>query len=352
MNRVAFYAPMKSPNHPTPSGDRQIARLTLRAIAATGAAPFVASSLRTLDMAGDTDAQDRLYFEADREISRLVRQERNAKAWFTYHCYYKAPDLIGPAVAEQLHIPYLVSEPSYSPRRLNGPWARFAKTALLALEQADILLWTTPRDTSALREIVPEDRLTHLPAFTDIGPEPQRQPGPPGVLRLLTVAMMRPGDKLASYRALASALDHLDGAWKLTIVGDGSERAAVEALFEKFSTRVSFKGQISDRGELRAQMEAHDVFVWPGIGEGVGMVYLEAQAAGLPVMAENHPGPRAVIASDPLPAPQDPAAFVTAICNLAADPQAPQKARAYVVQNHSLKSASRDLETVFDRVWS
>ncbi|MGO6785324.1 glycosyltransferase family 1 protein, partial [Rhizobium ruizarguesonis] len=30
--RVAFYAPMKSPNHPVPSGDRLMARLLIRAL--------------------------------------------------------------------------------------------------------------------------------------------------------------------------------------------------------------------------------------------------------------------------------------------------------------------------------
>ena len=34
--RIAFYAPMKAPDHPTPSGDRHIARLTLQALARAG----------------------------------------------------------------------------------------------------------------------------------------------------------------------------------------------------------------------------------------------------------------------------------------------------------------------------
>ena len=32
-------------------------------------------------------------------------------------------------------------------------------------------------------------------------------------------------------------------------------------------------------------MRAADVFVWPGVREAIGIVYLEAQAAGLPVAA-------------------------------------------------------------------
>ena len=34
--QVAFYAPLKSPNHPIPSGDRLIARLMMRALDLAG----------------------------------------------------------------------------------------------------------------------------------------------------------------------------------------------------------------------------------------------------------------------------------------------------------------------------
>ena len=49
--RLAFYAPMKPPDHPVPSGDRQIARLTLTALERAGFAPRLVSRLRVLDVA-------------------------------------------------------------------------------------------------------------------------------------------------------------------------------------------------------------------------------------------------------------------------------------------------------------
>ena len=36
--RMAFYAPLKAPDHPTPSGDRRMARLLIQALEAAGAA--------------------------------------------------------------------------------------------------------------------------------------------------------------------------------------------------------------------------------------------------------------------------------------------------------------------------
>jgi glycosyltransferase involved in cell wall biosynthesis len=40
---------------------------------------------------------------------------------------------------------------------------------------------------------------------------------------------------------------------------------------------------------------AADLFVFPGIGESLGMVYLEAEACGLPVAALDLPGVRQVV---------------------------------------------------------
>ena len=42
---VAFYAPLKSPNHPLPSGDRTMARLLMKALDRAGYAPQLASEI-------------------------------------------------------------------------------------------------------------------------------------------------------------------------------------------------------------------------------------------------------------------------------------------------------------------
>ena len=62
--------------------------------------------------------------------------------------------------------------------------------------------------------------------------------------RLLTVAMMRPGDKAAilspSRRRRSTTLQHLP--WSLDIVGDGEARGEVETLFAKLGSRVRYHG--------------------------------------------------------------------------------------------------------------
>jgi glycosyltransferase involved in cell wall biosynthesis len=345
--RIAFHAPMKAPDHPTPSGDRRIARLTLAALERAGFEAACVSHLRSLDMAGDMADQDRLRAEAEAEAARLVADlsPDPPALWFTYHCYYKAPDLLGPAVAKALGIPYAISEASVSPKRRDGPWAGFTALSDAAIARADRLFWTTARDRPGLEAAGHGAKLVQLPAFLDPGPAiPPRPAGEP--LHLLAVAMMRPGDKQESYRRLAAALVHLPCDWHLTVIGDGAARDAVRAALSDCAARLTVVPGLTEPEAIRPHYEAADLLVWPGVNEGVGMAWLEAQAAGLPVVAEDGPAARAVVGGGLLTAPDDPSAFASAITRTAADREAlSARARAHVEAHHSLDAAALILKT-------
>ncbi|MBM3085264.1 glycosyltransferase family 4 protein [Chelatococcus daeguensis] len=141
--------------------------------------------------------------------------------------------------------------------------------------------------------------------------------------RLLTVAMMRPGDKLASYRLLAEALGRLgERPWQLTIVGDGPERAMVEALFTPFGERVRLAGRVDDAGTLARLYAGADLFVWPAVNEAYGMVLLEAQAEGCPVVAGGEGGVASVVRRGEtglLTPARDADAFAAAVAGLIED---------------------------------
>jgi glycosyltransferase involved in cell wall biosynthesis len=113
----------------------------------------------------------------------------------------------------------------------------------------------------------------------------------PDIPTLITVAMMRNGDKYASYCALADALDRIsDRSWQLLIVGDGPMRHALEQRFASLGKhRVKFLGALQG-SNVASSLYASDIFVWPAINEAYGMAILEAQAAGLPVIAGNSGG--------------------------------------------------------------
>ena len=100
---------------------------------------------------------------------------------------------------------------------------------------------------------------------------------------------MRTRDKLDSYRVLAKALVLLkDRPWRALLVGDGPARAEVEALMAPLNEggheRVRFAGALP-REALPALYAGADLYLWPAINEAYGMTFLEAQAAGLPVVA-------------------------------------------------------------------
>jgi len=284
--RIAFHAPLKPPDHAVPSGDRTMARLLMQALRSAGHEVSLASRLRTREAVGDAAAQQHIRTLAQQEATMLAARllENPPDLWFTYHLYYKAPDLIGPTICETLDLPYVVAEASHAEKRMRGPHAGFAKAALSAMQRADAIFCLTRRDRQALTEVVDDRRLHDLRPFLQARPSPGPERGA-GPLRFLTVAMMRDGDKLASYTALARALTRLrQRNWRLTIVGGGDAEMAVRTAFAPINDRVDFAGTVTGE-RLERFFATHDAYVWPSVNEAYGLSLLQASANGLPVVA-------------------------------------------------------------------
>lgn len=328
---VAFYAPLKSPDDPTPSGDRTVARLLLRALERAGLAPRIASRLRSFDPRGDAHPEIARRAEAEADALAEALAPAPPALWFTYHLYYKAPDWIGPRVAARLRIPYVVAEGSRAAKRAHGPHAFGHAAAEAALDAADAVLCLTARDRVALERVRPAgQRLVDLPPFLELDAWPRVPRGrePRGGPSLLAVGMMRPGDKLASHALLAEAFGRLAAPeTRLTLVGDGPARREVETLFARFGERVRFAGLVTERAALAQFCADADLLVWPAVNEAYGMALLEAQAQGCPVVAGNYGGVAAVVRHGEtglLTPPGDAAALAAALDALLAD--APRRA--------------------------
>jgi glycosyltransferase involved in cell wall biosynthesis len=351
MARVAFYAPMKPPTHPVPSGDRAMARNLMAAIGAQARVDLV-SELQVHDSYGETGFQARMQGLAKHETDRLMRSlaENGADCWVTYHNYYKAPDLIGPPVCRALNLPYIQIESTRARSRLTGPWANYAGAAEAATDAADVVLYLTELDLITLVRDRPEtQKLIHLRPFLPIDtlPAPAARSGN----TMLAVGMMRARDKLASYQIIADTLAAMTGDWHLEIAGDGPERAQVEALMAPFAPRVTFLGQL-DRASLARAYSRASLFFWPGVNEAYGMVYLEAQAHGLPVVAQDRPGVRDVVLSgNPVHVEAGPNALANVLTRLLSTPAIRQKlgnqARDTIAQIHLTHAAS---ETIWSAI--
>ena len=300
---IWFYAPLKQPDHPAPSGDRVMANLLIKAMRTAGHHVELVSRFRSFTRLSDNQP----LLQAAREEAKSIDAawEKDTKisqpeVWFTYHPYYKAPDLIGPQLAQSYGMAYVTAEASFAGKRDRDEWAQMQAVVKSAVKSAAMNFCFTPIDREGLLQLVPPECICDLPPFIDASdyamPVNREQNGP---VRLVTTAMMRPGVKLQSYQILSQALTNLvDLDWTLKIVGDGPERGNVEKLFAQFPIgRIEFAGELSTE-HVATALKHSDVFVWPGIGEAYGLAYLEAQGCGLPVVAVDNHGVPSVVRHD------------------------------------------------------
>lgn len=361
--RIAFYAPMKPPTAPRPSGDRRMARALMSALDFAGHQVDLASVFRSRDGGGNESRQARLRDIGQRLAARLLRRYAAGAAerpdlWFTYHVYYKAPDWIGPIVSRALCIPYIIAEASHAPKRQGGRWAVGHDGATAAIRTADRILGINASNFPCVLPLLREpSRLIPLRPFLDTGPfeiTPNISAHKTAIPTIITTAMMRRGDKFESYRVLAAALARLEALpWMLAIIGDGAARADVETLMAPLGEdRVRYLGQ-RDTEELPELLNTADLFVWPAINEAYGMALLEAQAAGLPVVAGETGGVSEIV-RDGITGVLTPeggvAELASAIAGLLADPARRRSmgvaARTTVAGEHSLAAAAETLDDV------
>jgi glycosyltransferase involved in cell wall biosynthesis len=375
--RIAFYAPLKPPDHPNASGDRTMARLLIAALERAGHEVRVASRLRSRDANGDARRQARLQRLGGTLAARFIRRCANGREprpdlWFTYHLYYKAPDFIGPLVADALRIPYVVAEASLAGKRRDGAWRLGHAATVAALHRADAVIGLNTADRAGIESALASSSRWHAvkpfivtSAFAATSSARRgaraeiaaRFGLAESVPWLIAVAMMRPGDKLASYRTLAAALaGQLQRPWRLLIVGDGSARDEVIAAFALCRDRIAWLG--TQTGEaLRAALAAADLFVWPAINEAYGMALLEAQAAGLPVLAGAAGGVADIVADGitgrltPALTPSGTAAaFAAALGELLAAPEHwrhwGEAAARRTASEHDIATASAQLDRI------
>jgi glycosyltransferase involved in cell wall biosynthesis len=330
---IVLYCPLNDPDDGGTSGDRRMARQLRAVLASLGHVVQTVASPRTHVPEPDGDALDGFRAAAVATLEQL-RQGWTLTGtapdlWLTYHNYHKAPDLLGPRAAAALAIPYVIAEASHTASKSQGPWALRTGAARVATMAADLHFCFTAQDRQGLLEVVDDaERLVDLPPFIDTAPfsglVPALPPAPGAPVRLISVAMMRKGGKTDSHAALAQALRLMPAfAWSLTLAGDGPARPAIEAMFQGLGAeRVNFAGLVP-YGDLPQLMAAHDLFVWPGLNEPFGLVFLEAQAAGLAVVAFRSGGVPDTVrdGETAILVPEgDVQALATAIAGLATDP--------------------------------
>jgi glycosyltransferase involved in cell wall biosynthesis len=306
--RIALYCPNKPlTGEANPSGDWATAQALQVSLRRLGHDCREASSFRARWFWHSPAGWGR----AARSCLRALRWVRvfQPQVWLTHHSYYKSPDVLGPIIRRLWACRYVLVQPMFSTRRRRSAGTRTGfYLNRIALRAADHAFTNNLEDIPALLRILPRNRLSYLKP----GIFPEEFRGDPEAGRrlrselgfpahsavLLTVARFRPGVKSESLLYLFHSLARLAGntpPFDLWVVGDGPMKERLQAAAAALLPgKAHFLGRV-DRGVLWRYYSAADLFVFPGIGESLGMVYLEAQACGLPVVALDSPGVAQVV---------------------------------------------------------
>ncbi len=331
--RICFYAPFKPLNHPNPSGDQIIGKGIYNFLSKRGHTVLIASTLRTRWIFWKPWLLPVLI----KEFVSTSRKIRSFKPdlWLTYHSYYKSPDILGPPLCQRFRIPYIIFQGIYSTkqqRSLKGFPGFYLNRSCL---QHAVHLFTNKKvDHKNLRRLIPPEKLSYVrpgifPEMFSRSKEDRKRIRSTYQAEncplLISAAMFRPDVKTEGLTWMLHALAGIAPAafpFKLIIAGDGSERSSLEELAAQLLPgRCFFAGKVA-REEMSALYSAGDIFVFPGIRESLGMVYLEAQSCGLPVVAFDNGGIPEVVKKDIsgiLTSPFNKQEFITAVQSLLAD---------------------------------
>ncbi len=129
-------------------------------------------------------------------------------------------------------------------------------------------------------------RIIHCGVMPDLYSDPNQGDSTPeaGKTGLVFVGRLAP---VKGLRVLFEALEDLMPRYPdlhLTVVGDGPDRARLEATAQKFGDQVTFTGYMT-QAEVSAVFRENDICVLPSFAEGVPVVLMEALASARPVVA-------------------------------------------------------------------
>jgi glycosyltransferase involved in cell wall biosynthesis len=186
----------------------------------------------------------------------------------------------------------------------------------------------TSQTTAAIVEHafgVPCEMITVATPGVDITAPPERGPRPPGPARLFAMGSISPRK---AHHVLIAALGRIaDLDWTCAIAGglerDPETAAALKQQIEDLGLgdRVALVGEVSP-DEAASLYAWADIFTLASLYEGYGMVFSEALAFGLPIVATTGGAIPEVVPSEAgiLVAPGDAQAFAEALRLLIADP--------------------------------
>lgn len=130
--------------------------------------------------------------------------------------------------------------------------------------------------------IVPEG--IDVEGWSQFADDPESAESPPSIVSI--ARQYKRKNTAVLIRAMPTVRRAVPGV-RLRVVGDGPELPHLRALVRSLDLddTVAFIGSVEGVHEIRAELSRADVFCLPSLQEGFGIVFLEAMAAGLPIVA-------------------------------------------------------------------
>ncbi len=213
------------------------------------------------------------------------------------------------------------------------------------VRRADMVMTTSRYAAGRLRELYRiSGEVSIVPELIDLAGWQglfRRNPAAsdPGRFTVLCVCRFYPRKRLHLLLRAADVLrDRIPGL-EVRIVGGGPERRKLQALWHELRLEpvVMWLGDLS-QDALAAEYNRCDLFCLPSVQEGFGIVFLEAMAAGKPIVAARAAAVPEVLPQGELVEPDSEEALVAAIDRLYREPE----------RRAALAAAGRELVQRYD----
>jgi hypothetical protein len=290
---------------------------------------------------------------------RDLPPEQRPHLWITHGLSLSMPDVDDRRAAAALNLLWVISEPVMT---TDSPATGEMRETL---REAAAVITTDSATAAGVEPWLDAKRLIRLPPFLDPAPflAAHRNRAnhratvashlrlPADSLWLLTLVPMTPAT-LASYRLLARACSRWPLLnWHLIVVGAGPQRNDVHTLLRVLPpARLRIWDALAPLDRV-ALMVACDLYLWPACAATGLHTLLEAQAAGLGVVACQSSGVTDRVrdgVAGRLALPDNAESFANAISFLLRHPEfrvtCGKQAREQVAADHSIQGAARVLQ--------
>lgn len=153
----------------------------------------------------------------------------------------------------------------------------------------DAIISVSDHTTTALRNVLGRSNIATVPNGVDIEAIKESAPSP-RMSDIIFAGRLLQNKNVDVLIQSLNALKKKNINLSLFVVGDGPEKENLQKLTHELGLekQISFFGFLQDSGELYGLMKSSKLLVLPSTREGFGIIVIEANACGLPVLTTNH----------------------------------------------------------------